>query len=689
MQTHGFFRTDVTQPFSLGTKCAKTYVTRCLVGDEGTSYKYLGLRMFAHPWSRKRTPTNTNNSIAQSKYTATGRSGNRNNVQDAVTTIFELNDTLTKRTTQHLKTLDTTRQIRQQQNSTTTTTNTPTTVKGRAGFDIALINRMENTSELKREPTMGDGRCSVSWHADSCLENYSTIAVYHAIFNNEQPSNDDDDDGADEDEDDNGVNSKDANHKNTMANRWSIGLRVVHNSEGPTASSGRRTTTNESSSQPTTNASTPTQTPPIAVSLPSGSAYYLLDDFNHHHQHAVLVNDDSNNDTVNDKDNTNSNRTNNKKHTKSSTPPPPPPTITTAGVRYSSTHRLLREGHNVYFVLERCRTACGQFHKKSPKVWRSEQLLLMDVESEWIRQFYIQGLGHKANLWKHWKEPMCNLLKYWGQLETRTKQVLDLLRLASEQRCGASSSSTLPITTTTTKTMIATKTMEHTRHTNTTTATTTTTQVPSRAERKLKDKRKKALLAIEDILTRGDDNHSSGSHTKHTKTNNKTKTTTGGGSDALERLYAPFATLIQERATMRALWKKREGDHVFRTMGAEYRPIPVPFRFNTIQQVGGGVVTNGDGGGGMEEVGISPIDGSPEGLGKISDDLIRLGKAFCSGRAVDLPRRTNSSALGTVRNEEQSDATKAVGKGKEEKRRKKAKFVPNAMTGLKKKKRRF
>ena len=48
MKRAGIFRTDVTQPFGLGTKCAKTYVTRCVVGNPGTTYKYLGLRMFAY-----------------------------------------------------------------------------------------------------------------------------------------------------------------------------------------------------------------------------------------------------------------------------------------------------------------------------------------------------------------------------------------------------------------------------------------------------------------------------------------------------------------------------------------------------------------------------------------------------------------------------------------------------------------
>eukprot|EP00953_Heterococcus_sp_UTEX-ZZ885_P039186 20098-Heterococcus_DN1.PRE.5 len=34
-------------------------------------------------------------------------------------------------------------------------------------------------SDLKAEPLFSRDKCSVSWHADSCLEHYSTIAVYH------------------------------------------------------------------------------------------------------------------------------------------------------------------------------------------------------------------------------------------------------------------------------------------------------------------------------------------------------------------------------------------------------------------------------------------------------------------------------------------------------------------------------
>ena len=49
-QLEPLYQSDVTQPFGLETPCAKTYVTRCLVGERGTTYKYLGLRMFSSYW---------------------------------------------------------------------------------------------------------------------------------------------------------------------------------------------------------------------------------------------------------------------------------------------------------------------------------------------------------------------------------------------------------------------------------------------------------------------------------------------------------------------------------------------------------------------------------------------------------------------------------------------------------------
>jgi alpha-ketoglutarate-dependent dioxygenase FTO len=468
LERHGFFRTDVTQPFGLGTKCAKTYVTRCLLGASGTTYKYLGLRMFAYPWDL-----------------ASG-SGDNPVVAKAVETVGAMNQSLTERSQHHLSHLSAKRQARGDD-----------PCRGRAGFDIALINRMENSSNLKQEPSLGEGKCSVSWHADSSLEHYSTIAVYHTL---DQPP--------------------------TADGAWSVALRVAPHSEGPTAS--RRGTDIESSIV--------TETPPIAVSLPSGSVYYLLEDFNHHHQHAVLAEGD-------------------------------------AGVRFSSTHRLLRDSHNVSYMLERCKTVCSNFHKKGPKIWRSEQLLLTEMESEWLRQYFIQGRKHNELMWSVWGDSIKGLLQYWSKLETRTRAVVDLLEMAAEGKCLRDDKSG---------------------------------PAPSRVERKLREKRKKAVATLNDILDRD-----------------------SATTNAVQLLYEPIIELLLERATMRELWIKREHDHAFREMEPCHRPMAIPFEFNT---------TSDDGKSAKDDiVSKSPMPGSPQDLRTIGDRLEAFGTAWLSGNSKDLP----------------------------------------------------
>ena len=51
LDVNGMYQFDLTQPTGLGTKVVKTFVSRCLVGCPGITYKYLGLRMFAFPWT--------------------------------------------------------------------------------------------------------------------------------------------------------------------------------------------------------------------------------------------------------------------------------------------------------------------------------------------------------------------------------------------------------------------------------------------------------------------------------------------------------------------------------------------------------------------------------------------------------------------------------------------------------------
>jgi len=470
LEKNGFFRVDCTQPFGLGTKCSKTYVTRCLVGEPGTTYKYLGLRMFAHSW---------NNSIDSEL-------NDCSNITEALGVICQLNAKLAERTRHHLNNLDEKRRGRGAE---------PT--RGRACFNISLINRMESPVGLKVEPSMGEGKCSVSWHADSSLEHFSTIAVYHVL-----------------------------SKKGDANNQWSVGLRVAHNSEGPEAS--RRGG----------DISVVQDTPVIAVSLPSCSSYYLLDDFNHHHQHAVIAQG------------------------------------MVPGRRFSSTHRLLRESHNVSDILRRCKNVCSNFHKKGPKVWRSEQLLLTEMESEWLRQFYIQGRFHFDLLWNAWRRDIVTLLEYWSKLEERTKQTVGMLQLGAEGQCGLDELSVMNV------------------------------PPPPRFERKLREKRRKARDSINELMLRG------GSHS----------------ADSIKDLYESMAILLEERGKMRELWLQRETDEVFQEVSQEERPLPVPLKFSQQGNTSG-----------SEVGGVSPMPGLPTELSDMACNLRRCGAAFISGDRLDLP----------------------------------------------------
>jgi len=505
MDSAGMFRTDVTQPFGLGTKCAKTYVTRCLLGEEGTTYKYLGLRMFSHPWNGGGVPSQL--------------------LQKSIYTISQLNAKLVERTKAHLQDLAEKRLERGRP-----------APQGRALFDVALINKMEFTGDLKTEPMFGTERCAVAWHADSSLEHYSTIAVYHTILKHNQDE----------------VKIKDGDRPSK--GDWSVALRVVHNAEGPAVP--RRRLGNDLTS------SIVTDTPPIAVTLSSGSAYYLLDDHNHHHQHAVIA-----------------------------------PREGAVGTRFSSTHRLLREGHTVQCIIARCASVVSNFHRKGIKVWRAEQLLLNEIEFEWLRQFYIQGEGNKELLWKYWKEPICTLLKYWSQLETRTQQVTNILKLAAEERCGYG------------------RTAEH--------------AVISRSVRKLRDKRKKALSAIEDIMDRGG--------TKEDTSPN-------------ELIYKGIASLLSERAALRNMWSKRELDPVFSRMEVKCRPISFPVVYNCCD---GNAASKNNIKVVDDEIGRSPfLDGSPEFLSKLAKDMEQWGDCFRSKDLLNWPTsECMTSASGTTVNE--------------------------------------
>jgi hypothetical protein len=174
-----------------------------------------------------------------------------------------------------------------------------------------------------------------------------------------------------------------------------------------------------------------------------------------------------------------------------------------------------------------------------------------------------------------WKGPIQKLLRFWSQLEGRTHQTIELLKAAAEQRCGFDVTDTV------------------------------SDSKPSKAVRKARERRKKALTTLEDLLAR--------SNTSEEK-------------DVLHSFFEPLCELLEQRSVMREQWSKREHDHAFRELGLECRPMTVPLRFNEDNSTKQ-----------ADECGLSPMKGSPAELKQIIEDLRDYGKAFQSKKLHDLP----------------------------------------------------
>jgi mRNA N6-methyladenine demethylase len=351
LEKEGAYQFDLTQPAGLGTKVAKTFVTRCLVGEAGTTYKYLGLRMFSIPWNA-------------------GETG----ASESAVTISRLNQRLIEKTHAHLKTLG-----------------KPPSEVGSCEYNLTLINKYDliayncvcgatvsylfdvlcrcfpvAESTLKVDPSFGKDKVTVSWHADSTLDHFSTIAVYHCT----KPSAAIDADAGD--------NS--SRNPAFQDESWRVAMRVWLDAEGP--NQGKPSSRTEEMRDKYV-------APAVAVALPKKAAYYLLDDFNHHHQHAVL-----------------------------------------AGTthRYASTHRVCRtDGHTFQSIKSRCVSALqGTEAQYGVTKLRAEQLTMTEVEFEWIRQFYVQGQKHHDfHAW--WRTAIAVLLDYYTQLQLRTLKALETL----------------------------------------------------------------------------------------------------------------------------------------------------------------------------------------------------------------------------------------------------------------------
>lgn len=246
LEDRSMFQFDFTQPAGLNTKIAKTFVTRCVVGTAGITYKYLGLRMFSYPWDE-----------------------NEFGVTTSMVDIKKLNDQLISHTKKLLKNHCNTR-IGYESDSSV----------GSCDYNLTLINRCypedsKVVSKLKDEPLFKLDKTTVSWHADSSLEHFSSIAVYHCEKSDTTTQVIADKRNRKGKKDESACMRSDVRDSSDV-NSWKIALKVHPNAEGPTAASFNKQVSVNSD----------VQAPPICVPLPNQSAYFLLDDFNHHHQHS-------------------------------------------------------------------------------------------------------------------------------------------------------------------------------------------------------------------------------------------------------------------------------------------------------------------------------------------------------------------------------------------------------------------
>jgi alpha-ketoglutarate-dependent dioxygenase FTO len=203
---------------------------------------------------------------------------------------------------------------------------------GSADYNLTLVNKMESTNirrDLKKENAYGMGKVSVGWHRDSGLKDFSSIAVYQTLQ---------------------GATST------KTRDEWGVALRAMDGGAGGPL----------------------TSVPALMVPLPSGSLYYMLDEFNHNHEHPVIAG--------------------------------------SYGVRYSSTHRVAREGQGTWqyirdkiddFFISASKydfnkgaaidindgnnLSAKKLREKFVSIVRAQQLLLNEVEFEWLRQWFVQG----------------------------------------------------------------------------------------------------------------------------------------------------------------------------------------------------------------------------------------------------------------------------------------------------------
>lgn len=380
------FQYDAVQPGR--KKLSRTFVTRTLVGNPGSTYRYLGLRLFSHPWCDVDANGNqynenyiTTHEDDESKRKASKRDFNSSKIiiregsslihlgyerstVDGLLSIGKINSFLIQRSNKILQ-----NQIED---------SVPEKLVGSADYSLTLINKMEPSSikkDFKHENIYGMGKASVSWHMDSGLQDFSTIAVYHEL------------------QDMHGSPSIMKHHGKTDVEPWKVALRISGDEHRK-------------------------KSPPLTVPLPSGALYYMLDDFNHKHEHAVLAGAET--------------------LRYSSTH-----RVAREG---NGTWQYIRDKCNT--VLDQTTSIYSQDHintvkrKAFVKEVRKHQKLFIEIEFEWIRQWLIQGRLH-ADLHPYWHAPIQTLKNHYAELEQYSVKILNLLKESSDKNNDLPKTNTL------------------------------------------------------------------------------------------------------------------------------------------------------------------------------------------------------------------------------------------------------
>ena len=356
MRALGLFHRDV---LAAGNVVSPTFVRRVLVGERGMTYHYQKLRIFAHSWHEQ-------------DISAQARSSGVSSGPDLspLRVVRELNETLKARSARVLK------QTRVTTRDDEMMSRHASRHDGSCDFNVALINLMDASAAasrsdvpLKDESRYGMGPTSVSWHSDSSLQPFSTVAVYHVCFDER---------------------SKNLQKKNDSS--WHVALRALD---------GR--------------------TPALRVPLPSRATYYMLRDFNAHHHHAVLAGDtrrysSTHRVAVVDKDTFD--------HIKR---------VCVSAVRSLPELRLMAANvKNHRKELGRKSSSAEHGDAFSARLARLTQNIgdaHREVEFQWIRMFWLQGEEHARAHAAYWRERIGELTQAWDAMELGLRWALECLRV--------------------------------------------------------------------------------------------------------------------------------------------------------------------------------------------------------------------------------------------------------------------